>query len=221
MAKNLDRSWYVYIHSKDDDTPVYVGIGKRANFRRAFMKSGRNEIWNRLLEKYPLKSSVIYSSLTHGEACEIEKTLIQHFGRINLNTGTLSNLTDGGEGNCNTVFSKERIEKIRKANTGKKHKPETIEKFKKRRLTEVTKEKIRQNKTGLKASEATRNKMRKTNMKGINAAAKKIRKPLIDVECGVFYNSVREAASIYGITHGYLSGMLLGRYNNKTNLRYA
>lgn len=216
-----NKDWYVYIHKKDDDTPVYVGIGKKAKFKRAFQKSGRNKIWGRILKKYPISSVVIYTDLSHGEACEIEKTLIQHFGRIDLGTGTLCNLTDGGEGNCNTVFTKERKEKIRLANTGRRHKPETIEKFKKRNQTEVTKEKIRQQKIGLKASEATRNKMKVTNMKGINAAAKKIRKPLIDVETGVFYDSVREASKLYGITHGHLSNMLLGRYKNRTNLRYA
>jgi hypothetical protein len=216
------RESYVYAHIRDDkNEPFYIGIGRTKNFKRAFKHDGRNSIWNKIIKKAPCKSNILYSGLTWKEACEIEINLIQHFGRINLGTCPLCNLTDGGEGNLNAVFSEERRKKISKALTGKKLSPERVEKCRQRRHTPETIEKIRKLKTGLKASQATKDKMRITNRKGIEASARKISKPVIDLETGVFYNSVKEAAWSLGVTKSHLSGMLLGRCKNWSNYTYA
>lgn len=99
------RNSYVYAHIKLDKTPIYIGIGRVSNFKRAFNLNGRNNIWNKLIKKYTIDSVILYENLTWKEACEIEINLIKHFGRIDKKTGVLSNLTDGGEGNLNANFS--------------------------------------------------------------------------------------------------------------------
>lgn len=46
-------------------------------------------------------------------------------------------------------------------------------------------------------------------------------KIIIDLSNGIFYSSIKEASLIYGIKRTTLSSMLLGKINNRTNLKYA
>ena len=217
-----DNSWYVYAHIKDvGNIPFYIGIGKKLKYKRAFDKKGRNKLLAKIANKYSCFSSILFGMLSFKEACEIEKNLISNFGRIDLKTGTLSNLTDGGEGGCGVKLSDERIEKIRKANTGRKHKPETILKFNQRKQTEETKLKIKNLKTGLRASDHTKQKMSISSLRKNNPACIKMRKKVIDLSNGNVFDSVIDASKYIGVSHSHLSGMLLGRYNNKTTLSYV
>lgn len=50
------------------------------------------------------------------------------------------------------------------------------------------------------------------------SAAAKI---VIDLNTGIFYESVKEAANIVGVKRRILGAMLLGKINNITNLKYA
>lgn len=216
-----ERLWYVYAHIKEDKTPFYIGIGKKLNFKRAFQITGRNNIWRKIQLKHNCISNILFTNLSHKEACEIEINLIKHFGRLDLGTGTLCNLTDGGEGNLGTTFTVERINKIRIANTGKKHCESTLEKFRNRKQTEFTKNKIRLQKIGLKASEETKIKMSKSSMGKNNPACIKRRKRVVDSLTGEIYESATYVANILGYSKSYFIGMLNGRYCNKTNMIYG
>jgi hypothetical protein len=44
---------------------------------------------------------------------------------------------------------------------------------------------------------------------------------VLDTTTGKIFESVREAAKFIGVTHSHMSGMLLNRYTNNTNLIYA
>jgi hypothetical protein len=55
---------------------------------------------------------------------------------------------------------------------------------------------------------------------GIVGGLKK-RKLVINIETGIFYNGIQEAANSIGIKKGTLNAMLVGQNKNKTNLRYA
>lgn len=217
-----NRIWYVYGHIRaDKKEPFYIGIGKKHNFKRSEEKKGRNEIWHKITSKTKWLSNVIYDNLSHKEACEIEKTLISHFGRLNLNTGTLCNLTDGGEGNSGCVFSEERRRRISEGLKGKKLAPERIEKMRQRRQTEATKNKLRLLKTGLKASEETKRKMSQSSMGMCNPAVINRRKKVIDIETGAVYESLKEAAKSINISRSHLGNMLRGRFENHTKMRYV
>lgn len=52
----------------------------------------------------------------------------------------------------------------------------------------------------------------------LNSGAARI---VLNIENGIFYNSAKEAASVYGIKHNTLVGNLIGRNNKKRNLIYA
>ncbi len=92
------RNKVVYIHRKKNNREVfYVGIG---NPDRPYQKAptARSVVWHRVVKKHGYSVEVIRTGLTRQEACDIEMDFIELIGRRNLGTGTLVNLTDGGEG---------------------------------------------------------------------------------------------------------------------------
>ena len=114
--------FYVYAFLREDGTPYYIGKGTGD---RAWIKSGRQV-------SPPTDSSrisILTETLTETEAFSEEIRLIQFYGRKDLGTGILRNLTDGGEGASGCIPSAETIAKRSAANTGKKRSPETLAKI--------------------------------------------------------------------------------------------
>lgn len=83
--------FYSYLWLREDDSPYYVGKGKG---RRAFGRSNHR----RLHPPKDLSRIVLFSQDSEAAAFESEQDLIALFGRKDLGTGCLRNLTDGGEG---------------------------------------------------------------------------------------------------------------------------
>ena len=46
-------------------------------------------------------------------------------------------------------------------------------------------------------------------------------KVVIDIQSGVFYETMKEVADLYNLSISYISGMLNGNYPNKTSFRYV
>jgi hypothetical protein len=80
--------YYVYQYLREDGTPYYIGKGKGARWR------GPHTV------AIPPKDRVnfIAEGLTEKEALDLEETLIEKYGRKDLGTALLRNLTSGGEG---------------------------------------------------------------------------------------------------------------------------
>ena len=122
QAKQNARNWYVYRHIRlDKNTPFYIGIGCKPNYQRA--KEGvtskkRNPIWNRIVEKCDWRYDIICDEMTKEEASEKEKEFIKLYGRLDLGTGNLCNLTDGGDGIWNCIRSAETKAKCRISKVG-------------------------------------------------------------------------------------------------------
>lgn len=103
----------VYQHIRlDNNTVFYIGIGK--NKSRAYNKhfKNRNVIWVRTVKKYGFRVEILKENMSWEEACQEEIKLIKKYGRLNIKTGILVNLTDGGEGNHNRIISKKTKNKI-------------------------------------------------------------------------------------------------------------
>ncbi len=107
--------------------PFYVGKGegKRINAHVTDLEKSRFNIRANIINKIkketgedPIKRKVI-ENLTETQAFEIEIAMIKHFGRIDLGTGILANLTDGGPGSSNAISSPESRLKRSKAKIGK------------------------------------------------------------------------------------------------------
>ena len=212
---NAINPYYVYRHRRLDTFEIfYIGISKVKS--RCRNRSTRNKIWKDIINKTKYSVEIIQENLSHSDACELEIFLVQSYGRINLNTGTLSNLTDGGEGGLSP--SKERREELSKQSKERIWTKESRKKLSDSRLNKPLSEyqllKIREaslKRRGVKLSEEHKLKMSKNSY-----AAKKV----IDTNTGIIYNSATEVSKIFLINQNTLRCYLIGTRTNKTTFKY-
>jgi hypothetical protein len=171
----------VYKHIRRDTNEVfYIGIGN--DKKRAYNKRNRSSYWKLIVEKYGYDIELIETNVSWETACETEKQLIKEYGRMDLGLGSLVNMTDGGDGTHGIIVLNETKEKMSKSaklrNTkppsrkGAKHTKETIQKQKEVKIGKKRKpfnnehkEKISKSLIGKKASEETKQKMKKPKSK--------------------------------------------------------
>lgn len=185
---------YVYRHiRKDKNEPFYIGIGKDdgGEYIRAHQKAsarGNSIIWKRIAEKTEYEVEILLDNLEWKEAGKKEIEFIKLYGRIDRSTGTLANLTDGGDGNLGLIHSAESLKKIGEATKnrvgywkGKKMSEHIIKAsadakrgkpspMRGKNISEKTKEAVRKHATGNKycvgrvISQETRDKISQSNM---------------------------------------------------------
>ena len=101
---------YVYKHIRlDSGETFYIGIGNDKDYKRANKKYQRTKIWHNIVKKAGYKIEIIFDNITWEEACQKEKELIEYYGRRDSGSGTLVNMTAGGEGIPGFKHSKESI----------------------------------------------------------------------------------------------------------------
>lgn len=116
---------YLYTHTRLDTNEVfYIGIGTQDNYIRASRSHNRTNYWNNVVKRCGWKVDILYDNLSWEDACKKEKELIAFYGRIDLGTGTLVNLTDGGEGTLGHKHTEETKEKMAKTRKGRKYSEE-------------------------------------------------------------------------------------------------
>lgn len=171
----------VYRHRRLDTYEIfYVGIGK--NEKRAYSQFSRNAFWKNIIAKTEYQVEIIARPKTWEDCCELEQLLILEYGRADLKTGTLVNLTSGGEGVVGNVLSNEVKKKLSIAFTGRKHSNETKAKMSLAGIGRVTsnetKAKLSLAKKGKPLSEEHKEKLRlsKQNISDETKARMKIAK---------------------------------------------
>ncbi len=132
---------YAYLRSIDTKTakaytPYYIGKGKG---NRAF--SGFNHKKNNVTTpKDKTKIVIMETGLTEIGAFALERFYIRWYGRKDLGTGILRNLTDGGEGVSGIRLNEKRRKEISKSLKGKPKKP----------FTETHRQNLRESHLGVK-----------------------------------------------------------------------
>lgn len=139
----------------------YIGKGTNANGRyvRSFEKRYRNQHWHNVVNKHGFKIEIVIENVTEKEANEKEVELILYYGRRDLGTGTLVNMTNGGEGTCGRTVSKETRKKISDSNRGKVRSEEARKKMCGKIHTEEHRRKNGDGNRGKKRTEEARKKI--------------------------------------------------------------
>ena len=111
---------YIYLNPLKNNEPFYIGKGKGNRYKKHLCKNEHfynnykiNTI-NKIIEKtnnYP-PIEIYKDNLSEEDAFYLEEELIAFYGRKNNNTGILTNMTDGGEGNSGRLISEEEKKNI-------------------------------------------------------------------------------------------------------------
>jgi hypothetical protein len=121
------RNYYIYVYlnplkngefcfgkTKVKYEPFYVGKGKedRMNVHNKVIDK-RNRLKQYVINKIKLKHKnpiilLLYENVTEYSAFRLEKYFINKIGRRDLGLGSLTNLTDGGEGTSGTIYTPEK-----------------------------------------------------------------------------------------------------------------
>lgn len=95
------QQYYAYVYRDEDGIPFYVGKGTKHRAYDHLKRPGSNFFGNKL-KKMLLENKQpdieIINAINEDHAYFLEECLIQVFGRRDLGTGTLCNLTSGGDG---------------------------------------------------------------------------------------------------------------------------
>lgn len=149
---------YVYRHIRlDKNEPFYIGVGLTddAKFRRAYTGHGRNSHWKNVVAKTEYEVDILFSEISNDFAFLKEKEFIALYKRRH-NGGTLTNLTDGGDGMAGHIMTAETRAKIGAASKGKIVSKETIAKMLRARewyvMSDETRKKISIGNKGKKLS---------------------------------------------------------------------
>ena len=108
--------------------PFYIGKGKyrRINQHLQPKQLSDSSIKSNTINKIIAETNElpihykIFEGLSFDEANFRETDMIKHFGRVDLKTGILTNMTDGGEGFKNVIFTEETRKKMSEKAMGKK-----------------------------------------------------------------------------------------------------
>jgi hypothetical protein len=156
---------------------------------RPYSKHGRNNYWNKIVKKTTYIVEILKETNCWKEACELEQLLIQQYGRKDNNTGILCNMTDGGEGTLNTPISNKNKEKLR------------LNGYREKNILM-----LKENALKRKGKKFPR-KLKVDNKKYI-----------LDLNTGIFYNTIREASFYNNLNEATLFNWLHNRRKNKSNL---
>ena len=96
----MESIFYVYEHLTANGEVFYVGKGSKD---RAWNTDSRSKFWTRVYKKHGRTVRIVEDGMTEAAAFALEIELIAFYGRRDEGTGTLVNLTSGGEGSSGLI----------------------------------------------------------------------------------------------------------------------
>lgn len=114
--RDYPKGYYVYVHKKASTGEIFY-VGKGVN-KRCTSPHRSNKFWKFVALKHGVIVEIVAEGLQEWYAFELEKELVDYYGRRNDNRGSLVNLCDGGSGVPNFKFRKSTKNLISKKNKG-------------------------------------------------------------------------------------------------------
>ncbi len=246
MELTEENNCIVYRHIRLDKNEVfYIGIAKHKN--RPYESGNRRSLfWNKIVSKTKYEVEILFDNLSWEQTKAKEKEFINLYGRKDLGTGTLVNMTDGGDGALNPslstrlklaeisrkkVWSKESREKLSKSKSGVNHHMYGLRGDKSpqygRKHTQETKDKLSKSRLGSVMDREVVNKIadklrgRKRSPHIGLAVIEHHSKIVLDTQNGIYYKNAKEASEILNIKYGTLKCWLNGSRKNSSNLIYV
>ena len=194
---NSMNIYYVYAYLREDLTPYYIGKGKN---NRAYIRNKKERIHK---PTDPKRIIILHGNLTEQEAFEKEMYYIQLYGRKDISSGILHNLSNGGEGNAGRVSP----------NKGKKFGPQSPELIAKR-ASAISKAKL-----GIKFSPEHRAAMSKSRI-GRPSKLKGLKRPEVSegrkgISSGLWFNNGIENIKSKECPDGFFRGRLPWKNSDK------
>jgi hypothetical protein len=126
MDATVENHFYTYAYLREDNTPYYIGKGRGG---RAYRKMSRERV---RVPKDRSRILILKKNLTEEEAFRHEKYMISVFGRKDLGTGMLINMTEGGQGpsghtRIESLETRQRKSLAQRGNQNRKGIPHTAE----------------------------------------------------------------------------------------------
>ncbi len=121
--------YYLYRHIRlDKNEPFYIGVGSKNKcdityntYGRAYSKHHRNNIWKSIASKTDFEVDILLEDNDLAFIFEKEKEFIKLYGQIIYKSGTLANISVGGDKTTlGLKMSSETKNKISKAKMGSK-----------------------------------------------------------------------------------------------------
>lgn len=108
-----EKIFYIYAHVNPINRAIfYIGKGKN---KRAYAKERRSDRWQNYINKHGYEILILEENLLEKDAFKLEVFYIKEFGRLDLGTGLLINMSDGGAGGNNNKgrkFSEEWLKNM-------------------------------------------------------------------------------------------------------------
>lgn len=224
--------YYLYRHIRLDKNEVfYIGIGTKSSkvskcYSRAKSKSRKNKIWHNIVAKTPIKIEILLESNDIEFIKNKEIEFIRLYGRRDLKKGSLVNLTNGGDSG-GFIYTKEQIEANRQRNLGRKHNEQAkrkVSEYWAERRSRGIKGKPLTSEQKIKLSSSLKERFRKFGMpenskktqfkKGYKSMSSLL---VLDLETGIYYDSIMDAARSKNITKKAIYNRLTGKVKNNTS----
>lgn len=181
---NTDFYTYIYYDPSRNNEPIYVGKGQKQRAWAHLKRKDKHPFTHRiqLMKKNNVLPIIgVYGGLDEEFALLLEEELINKFGRKDLGTGTLLNLTDGGDTPIN--LSAEARKKMSDAAKSRVHTDEYKRKMSISCSGRIVSEETRARMSGKTPSEETKAKLSISNVGKVRseetrAKMRGLRKPL-------------------------------------------